>query len=68
MIDPKFARRGLFLVFVILFLDVMGIAIIMPVHADLPGRTDGRYDQRGGRRRRLAAACLCRHAVRVLRR
>ncbi|MDE1991746.1 MAG: TCR/Tet family MFS transporter, partial [Rhizobiaceae bacterium] len=31
MIDPKFARRGLFLVFIILFLDVMGIAIIMPV-------------------------------------
>ncbi len=31
MIDPKSARRGLFLVFVILFLDVMGIAIIMPV-------------------------------------
>ena len=31
MIDPKSARRGLFLVFLILFLDVMGIAIIMPV-------------------------------------
>lgn len=31
MIDPKSARRGLFLVFVILFLDVMGLAIIMPV-------------------------------------
>ena len=31
MIDPKSARRGLFLVFVILFLDIMGIAIIMPV-------------------------------------
>jgi DHA1 family tetracycline resistance protein-like MFS transporter len=31
MIDPKFVRRGLFLVFVILFLDVIGIAIIMPV-------------------------------------
>ncbi|PKA41156.1 tetracycline resistance MFS efflux pump [Rhizobium sullae] len=31
MLDPKFVRRGLFLVFVILFLDVMGIAIIMPV-------------------------------------
>jgi DHA1 family tetracycline resistance protein-like MFS transporter len=31
VIDPKFVRRGLFLVFVILFLDVIGIAIIMPV-------------------------------------
>ncbi|EJK79430.1 TCR/Tet family MFS transporter [Rhizobium sp. AP16] len=31
MIDPKFARRGLLLVFIILFLDVMGLAIIMPV-------------------------------------
>ncbi|TCU17241.1 TCR/Tet family MFS transporter [Rhizobium sullae] len=31
MLDPKFVRRGLFLVFVILFLDVIGIAIIMPV-------------------------------------
>ncbi len=31
MIDPKSARRGLFLVFLILFLDIMGIAIIVPV-------------------------------------
>src|SRR5215217_1143965 len=31
MIDPKSTRRGLFLVFFILFLDIMGIAIIMPV-------------------------------------
>ncbi|KXF76762.1 MFS transporter [Paramesorhizobium deserti] len=31
MIDPKFVRRGLSLVFVILFLDIIGIAIIMPV-------------------------------------
>lgn len=31
MLDPKFVSRGLFLVFVILFLDVIGIAIIMPV-------------------------------------
>ncbi|OBZ93306.1 MFS transporter [Pararhizobium polonicum] len=31
MIDPKSARRGLSLVFVILFLDIMGIAIIVPV-------------------------------------
>lgn len=31
MIDPKSARRGLSLVFLILFLDVMGIAIIVPV-------------------------------------
>jgi DHA1 family tetracycline resistance protein-like MFS transporter len=31
MLDPKFVRRGLFLVFIILFLDVIGIAIIMPV-------------------------------------
>ncbi|MDK4738696.1 TCR/Tet family MFS transporter [Rhizobium sp. CNPSo 3464] len=31
MIDQKFVRRGLFLVFVTLFLDVIGIAIIMPV-------------------------------------
>ncbi|MEX2740863.1 TCR/Tet family MFS transporter [Rhizobium mongolense] len=31
MRDPKFVRRGLFLVFMILFLDVIGIAIIMPV-------------------------------------
>ncbi len=31
MLDPKFVRRGLFLVFLILFLDVIGIAIIMPV-------------------------------------
>jgi DHA1 family tetracycline resistance protein-like MFS transporter len=31
MIDPKSARRGLSLVFLILFLDIMGIAIIVPV-------------------------------------
>jgi DHA1 family tetracycline resistance protein-like MFS transporter len=31
MLDPKFVRRGLFLVFVILILDIIGIAIIMPV-------------------------------------
>ncbi|MGO6907590.1 MFS transporter, partial [Rhizobium ruizarguesonis] len=31
MLDPKFVRRGLFLVFIILFLDIIGIAIIMPV-------------------------------------
>ena len=31
MLDPKFVRRGPFLVFMILFLDVIGIAIIMPV-------------------------------------
>jgi MFS transporter, DHA1 family, tetracycline resistance protein len=31
MQDPKFVRRGLFLVFMILFLDIIGIAIIMPV-------------------------------------
>lgn len=31
MLDPKFVRRGLFLVFMILFLDIIGIAIIMPV-------------------------------------
>lgn len=31
MIDPRSARRGLFVVFVIMFLDIMGIAIIMPV-------------------------------------
>jgi MFS transporter, DHA1 family, tetracycline resistance protein len=31
MLDPKFVRRGLFLVFLILILDVIGIAIIMPV-------------------------------------
>jgi MFS transporter, DHA1 family, tetracycline resistance protein len=31
MLDPKFVRRGLFLVFVILFLDIIGIAIILPV-------------------------------------
>jgi MFS transporter, DHA1 family, tetracycline resistance protein len=31
MLDPKFVRRGLFLVFMILFLDIVGIAIIMPV-------------------------------------
>jgi MFS transporter, DHA1 family, tetracycline resistance protein len=31
MIDRKFVRRGLVLVFIILFLDVIGIAIIMPV-------------------------------------
>ena len=31
MIDPAMVRRGLFLVFVILFLDVIGIAIIVPV-------------------------------------
>ncbi|MFP5076673.1 TCR/Tet family MFS transporter [Rhizobium sp. YIM 134829] len=30
-IEPAAARRGLFLVFMILFLDIMGIAIIMPV-------------------------------------
>lgn len=31
MLEPKFVRRGLFLVFMILFLDIIGIAIIMPV-------------------------------------
>ncbi|RVQ64313.1 TCR/Tet family MFS transporter [Sinorhizobium medicae] len=31
MIDQKFVKRGLFLVFMILFLDIMGIAIIVPV-------------------------------------
>ncbi len=31
MLDPKFVRRGLFLVFMTLFLDIIGIAIIMPV-------------------------------------
>ena len=31
MIDAKATRRGLFLVFMIMFLDVIGIAIIMPV-------------------------------------
>ncbi len=31
MLEPKFVRRGLFLVFIILFLDIIGIAIIMPV-------------------------------------
>lgn len=31
MIEPESARRGLFLVFIILFLDIMGIAIIVPV-------------------------------------
>ncbi len=31
MLDPKFVRRGLFLVFIILFLDIIGIAIVMPV-------------------------------------
>ncbi|PDT84395.1 TCR/Tet family MFS transporter [Sinorhizobium sp. BJ1] len=31
MLDKKFARRGLFLVFLILLLDIMGIAIIVPV-------------------------------------
>ncbi|MGW9233085.1 TCR/Tet family MFS transporter [Pseudorhizobium sp. NPDC055634] len=31
MPEPKFVRRGLFLVFMILFLDIIGIAIIMPV-------------------------------------
>lgn len=31
MNDEKFARRGLFIVFMIMFLDVIGIAIIVPV-------------------------------------
>ncbi|GMB80460.1 tetracycline resistance MFS efflux pump [Shinella zoogloeoides] len=31
MIDARSTRRGLFLVFMIMFLDVIGIAIIMPV-------------------------------------
>ncbi len=31
MLDKAFVRRGLFLVFLILFLDIMGIAIIVPV-------------------------------------
>ncbi len=31
MLDEKFVRRGLFLVFLILFLDILGIAIIVPV-------------------------------------
>ncbi|PST24083.1 tetracycline resistance MFS efflux pump [Mesorhizobium plurifarium] len=31
MLDKKFVKRGLFLVFMILFLDIMGIAIIVPV-------------------------------------
>ncbi|KQV38342.1 MULTISPECIES: TCR/Tet family MFS transporter [unclassified Rhizobium] len=52
MIDPKSARRGLFLVFVILFLDVMGIAIIMPVLPayleELTGATIGEAAVEGG--------------------
>ncbi|MBA8839338.1 TCR/Tet family MFS transporter [Ochrobactrum sp. RH2CCR150] len=31
MLDPKFVKRGLWLVFMTLFLDIIGIAIIMPV-------------------------------------
>ncbi|OOG67273.1 tetracycline resistance MFS efflux pump [Sinorhizobium sp. A49] len=31
MLDEKFVRRGLFLVFLILLLDIIGIAIIVPV-------------------------------------
>ncbi|MBK5571469.1 MFS transporter, partial [Ensifer sp. SSB1] len=31
MLDEKFVQRGLFLVFLILFLDIIGIAIIVPV-------------------------------------
>ena len=31
MLDRKFVKRGLFLVFLILLLDIMGIAIIVPV-------------------------------------
>lgn len=31
MHDPQFVRRGLLLVFMTLFLDIIGIAIIMPV-------------------------------------
>lgn len=31
MLDPQFVRRGLLLVFMTLFLDIIGIAIIMPV-------------------------------------
>jgi len=30
-IDPKFARRGLILVFITLLLDIIGIAMIAPV-------------------------------------
>ncbi len=42
MIDQKFVRRGLFLVFIILFLDVIGIAIIMPVMPKYLEAADGR--------------------------
>lgn len=64
MIDPTFARRGLFLVFVILLLDIIGIAIIMPVLPayleELTGPPSARLRWKG-----VAAARLCRHAVPV---
>lgn len=31
MLNPKFVRRGLILVFITLLLDILGIAIICPV-------------------------------------
>lgn len=40
-IDPKFARRGLVLVFVTLLLDIIGIAIIVPVMPKYLGELTG---------------------------
>lgn len=52
MLDDKSVRRGLFLVFMIMFLDVIGIAIIMPVLpsylAQLRGDTIGEAAVDGG--------------------
>ena len=55
MIDPKLARRGLFLVFLILFLDIMGIAIIVPV---LPAYLKELTGIRSARRPSMAAGCF----------
>ena len=43
MLDASSARRGLFLVFLILFLDIIGIAIIVPVLPTYLERTHRRH-------------------------
>ena len=60
MIDQKFARRGLFLVFLILFLDVIGIAIIMPVMPKYLEELTGASVSTAATDRRLADGAVCR--------
>lgn len=54
MIDQKFVKRGLFLVFMILFLDIMGIAIIVPV---LPSYLEELTGRMLVKRQSTAAGC-----------